>query len=76
MNMESSEIKLTQFSPGAGCGCKISPADLQKIIKHVPDKTHFENLLVGCIPAMMRPVFDLGDGNAVISTTDFFTPRL
>lgn len=72
--MESSEIKLTQFSPGAGCGCKISPADLQKIIKHVPDKTHFENLLVGCDTSDDAAVFDLGDGNAVISTTDFFTP--
>jgi selenide,water dikinase len=69
-----STIKLTQFSPGAGCGCKISPADLHEIIKRVPDKTKFEALLVGCESHDDAAVYDLGDGQAVISTTDFFTP--
>jgi selenide,water dikinase len=72
--MTSSDIKLTQFSPGAGCGCKISPADLREIIKRVPDKAQFEGLLVGCESRDDAAVYDLGDGRAVISTTDFFTP--
>jgi selenide,water dikinase len=72
--MMPSEIKLTQFSPGAGCGCKISPADLREIIKRVPDKELFEGLMVGCESRDDAAVFDLGDGFAVISTADFFTP--
>jgi selenide,water dikinase len=68
------EFRLTQFSPGAGCGCKISPADLREIIRRVPDKSGFENLLVGCESNDDAAVFDIGEGRAVISTTDFFTP--
>jgi len=68
------ELKLTQFSPGAGCGCKISPADLREIIRRVPDKSNFEKLLVGCESNDDAAVFDIGNGQAIISTTDFFTP--
>ena len=68
------DLKLTQFSPGAGCGCKISPADLREIIKRVPDKSHFDNLLVGCDSSDDAAVMDIGNGMAIISTTDFFTP--
>ncbi len=68
------DIKLTQFSPGAGCGCKISPADLLGIIRDVPGKDHYEGLLVGCESRDDAAVFDLGNGEAIISTTDFFTP--
>ncbi|CAN5459588.1 selenide, water dikinase SelD [soil metagenome] len=67
-------IKLTQYSHGAGCGCKISPAILDKIlhspIKHSPDA----RLLVGNDTRDDAAVFDLGNGTALISTTDFFMP--
>jgi len=68
------EIKLTQYSHGAGCGCKISPAILDKILHSdfVADK--FPNLLVGNESKDDAAVFDLGDGNCIISTTDFFMP--
>ncbi|MFO7368818.1 MAG: selenide, water dikinase SelD [Bacteroidales bacterium] len=72
--MNSTEIRLTQFSPGAGCGCKISPADLSEIITKVPDNSQFKSLLVGCNSRDDAAVYDLGNGEAVISTTDFFTP--
>jgi selenide,water dikinase len=72
--MITPSIKLTQFSPGAGCGCKISPADLSGIIQQIPDKSDFEHLLVGCESRDDAAVFDLGNGMAMISTTDFFTP--
>jgi selenide,water dikinase len=72
--MTTQNIKLTQFSPGAGCGCKISPADLSGIIRQIPDKSAFENLLVGCESRDDAAVYDLGNGMAMISTTDFFTP--
>ncbi len=72
--MISSNLKLTQFSPGAGCGCKISPADLQGIISRVPDRSAFGHLLVGCESCDDAAVYDMGNGTALISTTDFFTP--
>jgi selenide,water dikinase len=72
--MATLDTKLTQFSPGAGCGCKISPADLRGIISHVPDKSAFEHLLVGCESRDDAAVYDMGNGTALISTTDFFTP--
>ncbi len=68
------EYKLTQFSPGAGCGCKISPADLKEIIRRVPDGKAFSNLIVGCDTSDDAAVMDIGNGQALISTTDFFTP--
>ena len=66
-------IKLTEFSPGAGCGCKISPKDLETILKS-NEKTHFQNLLVGNDSKDDAAVIDIGNGKAIISTTDFFTP--
>ena len=68
------EIKLTQYSHGAGCGCKISPAVLDKILQSDFAKSSFPNLLVGNESKDDAAVFDLGDGNCVISTTDFFMP--
>jgi selenide,water dikinase len=69
-----SDLKLTQFSPGAGCGCKISPADLRGILRNVPDKSAFSSLMVGCESRDDAAVYDMGNGTALISTTDFFTP--
>lgn len=67
-------IKLTQYSHGAGCGCKISPAVLDAIVTFAEPKLSFENLLVGNESKDDAAVFDLGDGSCVISTTDFFMP--
>lgn len=75
MTLETSlPIRLTQFSHGAGCGCKISPKVLDGILKHRSAKQHFQNLLVGNDERDDAAVVDLGDGTAVISTTDFFMP--
>jgi selenide,water dikinase len=68
------QIRLTQFSPGAGCGCKISPAELEKILKHSDTMPVFKNLLVGHESRDDGAVLDIGDNNAIISTADFFTP--
>ena len=64
---------LTQYSHGAGCGCKIAPNVLTSILHHV-EKTHFPALLVGNEERDDAAVMDLGDGTAIISTTDFFMP--
>ncbi|HEY9007582.1 MAG TPA: selenide, water dikinase SelD [Ohtaekwangia sp.] len=67
-------IKLTQYSHGAGCGCKISPAVLETILHSDAPKTIFPELLVGNESKDDAAVFDLGDGTCVVSTTDFFMP--
>jgi selenide,water dikinase len=70
--MES--IKLTQYSHGAGCGCKIAPAVLDKILHSDLPKIKFPALLVGNESKDDAAVFDLGDGTCIVSTTDFFMP--
>jgi len=67
-------IRLTEFSHGAGCGCKISPSVLDVILQSKSTLSSFEQLLVGNASRDDAAVFDIGDGKAVISTTDFFTP--
>jgi len=67
-------IKLTQYSHGAGCGCKISPALLNEIIGKQTTKEVFEKLLVGNDTRDDAAVWELENGNCVISTTDFFMP--
>ncbi|MDX1342688.1 MAG: selenide, water dikinase SelD, partial [Reinekea sp.] len=68
------QIKLTEFSHGAGCGCKISPALLESIVKSTSAEVPDKQLLVGNHTKDDAAVYDLGDGSAVISTTDFFMP--
>ncbi|MAD77498.1 MAG: selenide, water dikinase SelD [Rheinheimera sp.] len=68
-----SAIKLTEFSHGAGCGCKISPQILDTILK--TDSTFSDGkLLVGNTSKDDAAAYDLGDGTALLSTTDFFMP--
>ncbi len=69
----SNRIRLTEYSHGAGCGCKISPKVLDVILAgNVSDAD--TRLLVGNASRDDAAVFDLGNGQAVISTTDFFMP--
>ena len=68
------EIKLTQYSHGAGCGCKIAPAVLDKILHSALPKANFPALLVGNESKDDAAVYELADGNCIISTTDFFMP--
>jgi selenide,water dikinase len=74
MNMEPSAIKLTQYSHGAGCGCKISPAILDKMLHSPFIAPPDPRLLVGNDKRDDAAVWDLGNGTALISTTDFFMP--
>jgi selenide,water dikinase len=67
-------VKLTQFSHGAGCGCKIAPAVLDKILQSNAPLIAHKQLLVGNSSKDDAAVYDLGNGNALISTIDFFTP--
>ena len=72
-DLTADPIRLTAFSHGAGCGCKLSPAVLEQVLegaKAFPD----EKLLVGNHARDDAAVYDLGDGRGVVSTTDFFMP--
>jgi selenide,water dikinase len=70
----STDYKLTQYSHGAGCGCKISPKVLDHILVQHTEKGHFPGLLVGHEERDDAAVFEWGNGEAVVSTTDFFMP--
>ena len=70
----SDDIKLTQYSHGAGCGCKIAPAVLHNMLSGMKTGPHCPQLLVGNDTKDDAAVVDLGDGTAVVSTTDFFMP--
>lgn len=71
----NTDYRLTEFSHGSGCGCKISPKVLDQILE-TKELTApiFPNLLVGNYERDDAAVVDLGDGTAIISTTDFFMP--
>lgn len=70
----TNSIKLTQFSHGRGCGCKISPAILTELLAHVPTGCLPKELLVGTDTSDDAAVYQLNDKQVVIATTDFFTP--
>lgn len=74
MDTITTEIRLTQYSHGAGCGCKISPAILDKILHSSLPATPDARLLVGNDKRDDAAVLDMGNGTALISTTDFFMP--
>jgi selenide,water dikinase len=68
--------KLTEYSKGAGCGCKIAPSVLEEILKSILPIQADKNLLVGNGHNDDAAVYDLGNNMALISTTDFFMPMV
>ncbi|MCD6354602.1 MAG: selenide, water dikinase SelD [Prolixibacteraceae bacterium] len=74
MKIENEGVRLTQFSQGAGCGCKISPKVLTSILQTEMVFEQDPLLLVGNDCRDDAAVYDLENGSAIISTTDFFTP--
>lgn len=70
-------VRLTQYSHGAGCACKLSPADLRSVLAHAPalrQATGDANLLVGLDTGDDAAVYRLDEERALVLTTDFFTP--
>src|SRR2546423_3270244 len=68
------KIRLTEFSHGGGCGCKIAPAVLTEILAASPIRGLPTELLVGTETADDAAVYRLNDSQALVATTDFFTP--
>ncbi|HXD51507.1 MAG TPA: selenide, water dikinase SelD, partial [Burkholderiales bacterium] len=67
-------VRLTEFSHGGGCGCKIAPAVLSEILAKTPLRGVPANLLVGVETSDDAAVYRLNENQAIVATTDFFTP--
>jgi len=68
------QIRLTAFSHGGGCGCKIAPAVLSEILASTPIRGLPAELIVGTETADDAAVYRLNESQAIVATTDFFTP--
>jgi selenide,water dikinase len=68
------KIRLTEFSHGGGCGCKIAPAVLTELLATTPVRGLPAALMVGTETADDAAVYRLNDTQALVATTDFFTP--
>lgn len=67
-------IHLTRFSHGGGCGCKMAPGVLAEILASTPLRAMPPDLLVGIETSDDAAVYRLNGGQAIVATTDFFTP--
>jgi selenide, water dikinase len=67
-------LRLTSFSHGGGCGCKIAPAVLQQIIAKSGPSLLPKELLVGIETSDDAAVYRINDTQAIVATTDFFMP--
>jgi len=74
--MSEEKILLTQYSHGAGCGCKISPKMLDEILHSNMNLPQDDKLIIGNQSKDDAAVYDLGNGMGLVSTTDFFMPIL
>ena len=72
--MADFETSLTALAHGGGCGCKLSPAVLRDLLAGFPAAQDFPNLLVGTETGDDAAVYRLNDTQALVATTDFFTP--
>ena len=68
------KIRLTEFSHGGGCGCKIAPAVLSEMLSTMPLRGLPKDLMVGTETADDAAVYWLNESQALVATTDFFTP--
>ena len=66
-------MKLTEYAHGGGCGCKIAPDLLKKILADLQPISDI-NLLVGFDQSDDAAVYKINDETAIVATTDFFTP--
>ncbi len=67
-------FRLTSLAHGGGCGCKLSPSVLRQILATMPAAQPYANMMVGLETGDDAAVYRLNDTQAIIATTDFFTP--
>src|SRR4029078_5418917 len=68
------QVKLTQFSHGGGCGCKIAPGVLEQILSKSAPGLIPKDLLGGMENSDDAAVYRINDRQAIVATTDFFMP--
>ncbi len=73
-NVENAVTRLTSFSHGGGCGCKLSPKVLEELLRDTFISKAYPNLLVGAGTADDAAVYRINDHQAIVATTDFFLP--
>ena len=66
--------RLTSFAHGGGCGCKVEPAELKRILKHIPTLEPHPNLIVGVENSDDAAIYQLSGDQALVFTNDFQTP--
>jgi len=71
---ETTPIRLTSLTTKGGCGCKIGPADLGRIMRSLPPAEYNPDLLVGTDTSDDAGVYRIRDDLAIVQTVDFFTP--
>ncbi|MCG8412100.1 MAG: selenide, water dikinase SelD [Bacteroidales bacterium] len=67
------QIKLTKYTKGLGCACKLRPQELEKILKDLP-VTSNPNILIDTNNSDDAAVYKINDDTALVQTLDFFTP--
>ncbi len=72
--MQDENPRLTTMAHGGGCGCKLSPAVLADLLAGIPQTKAFAGLMVGTETGDDAAVYRLNDSQALVATTDFFTP--
>ncbi|KPL06947.1 selenide, water dikinase [bacterium SM23_57] len=73
VTIDTAEIKLTQYTHGLGCACKLRPQLLEDILKQLPTPKD-TNILVGTDTSDDAAIYKIDDHTAIIETVDFFTP--
>ncbi|MFQ5606239.1 MAG: selenide, water dikinase SelD [bacterium] len=73
MQTDANDVKLTHFTHGLGCACKLRPQALEKVLADLPIPED-ANVLVGVNTADDAAVYKLNDETAIVQTVDFFTP--
>jgi selenide,water dikinase len=68
------QVRLTQFSHGGGCGCKIAPGVLEQILAKTAPGLVPKQLLVGIETSDDAAVYQINERQAIVATTDFFMP--
>ena len=68
------QVRLTQFSHGGGCGCKIAPGVLEQILAKAAPGLIPRQLLVGIETSDDAAVYQISESQAIVATTDFFMP--
>ena len=73
LQTDSKKIKLTQYTHGLGCACKLRPQLLEEVLKKLPPAQD-KNVLVGQDTSDDAAVYRISKETAVVQTVDFFTP--